>query len=162
MFSAAAVISNLRVNFAWRMLKNGLFATNSLNLNIVTVEETHFNLILDITLNLTSCFQKSMKTHHWQILSFFTIIWAPSPQKAKMCLGLWGNSEGPDHIKCAVWSGTSLSAKKIIGYYRMYEWRARIRWQFVHERDNLNVCILRMFESTFFVWYGPFTTNASG
>ena len=27
----------------------------------------------------------------------------------------------------AVWSGPSLSANRIIGYYRMYEWRAKIR-----------------------------------
>ena len=28
---------------------------------------------------------------------------------------------------CASWSGPSLSANKIIGYYRMYKWRAKTR-----------------------------------
>ena len=31
---------------------------------------------------------------------------------------------------CAVWSGPSVSANRIIGYYRMYEWRAKARMIF--------------------------------
>ena len=50
---------------------------------------------------------------------------------------------------CAVWSGSPLSAKRIIKYYRMYEWRAKARMKLlchVHAQNDLNLRILRMFE----------------
>ena len=59
----------------------------------------------------------------------------------------------------AVWSGPSLSANKIIGYYRMYEWRAKARmilcackrWSksanFEHVRRHV------------FAWGGPYDTQ---
>ena len=50
----------------------------------------------------------------------------------------------------AVWSGPSLSASRLIAYYRMYEWRAkRPGWYFVRAQDDQNLRSLRMFEGTF-------------
>ena len=47
---------------------------------------------------------------------------------------------------CAVWSGPSLSANRIIGYYKMYEWRANdLRMPGM----NMNLCILRIRKDTF-------------
>ena len=48
----------------------------------------------------------------------------------------------------AVWSGPLLSTNKSIGYYRIYEWRAKPGWYFVHVQDDLNPRIFRMFEGT--------------
>ena len=45
-----------------------------------------------------------------------------------------------------VWSGPSLSANRIIGYYSMYEYEQRPKWYFGRARDELN---LHMFEGTF-------------
>ena len=46
---------------------------------------------------------------------------------------------------CAVWSGPSLSANKIIGYFRRYEWREKLCFQ----KADLNLRILCMFEGIF-------------
>ena len=49
-----------------------------------------------------------------------------------------------------VWSGPSLTANKMIGYYRTYERRAKARHDTLcMRRVNLILCILRMFENTF-------------
>ena len=44
------------------------------------------------------------------------------------------------------WSGFSLSAKRIIGHYRMYQWRWNARMRLRMRGMNPNLCILRMFE----------------
>ena len=48
----------------------------------------------------------------------------------------------------AVWLKTSLSANRISGYYRMYEWRAKGEMILDHVQDDPNMRILRMFEGT--------------
>ena len=40
-------------------------------------------------------------------------------------------------------------ADKIIGYYGMYEWREKARMILFHALDDLNPCILCIFEGTF-------------
>ena len=49
----------------------------------------------------------------------------------------------------AVWSGPSLSANRIIGYYRMMDGEQRPGCYFAHAQDDMNLRILRMFEGTF-------------
>ena len=51
----------------------------------------------------------------------------------------------------AVQSGPLLSANRIIGYYRMYEWKAKgpEDTYFAHAHDDLNLHNLHMFEGTF-------------
>ena len=46
---------------------------------------------------------------------------------ATTCLLAYVNSKGPDWPAHSVWLGSSLFAKRIIGYYRMYEWKAKAR-----------------------------------
>ena len=58
---------------------------------------------------------------------------------AKTCLWAYVDSGGPDQTGCAVWSRPSLSANRIIGYYRMYEWHyenmpIQIHWKFHHKK----------------------------
>ena len=48
----------------------------------------------------------------------------------------------------AVWLGPSLSANRIIGHYRMYQWIANDRVTWRMRGMNLNLCILRMHEDT--------------
>ena len=48
----------------------------------------------------------------------------------------------------ADWSGPSLSSNRIIGYYRMYEWRAKPGLYFAL-KDDLNLRIWRVFKGTF-------------
>ena len=48
----------------------------------------------------------------------------------------------------AIWSGPSLSAKRNIGYVWM-ESKGPDDTYFVHAQDNLNLCILRVFEGNF-------------
>ena len=43
----------------------------------------------------------------------------------------------------------SLSAHKTIGYYRMYEWRAKTRMIFAHVQGDFNLRILHKFEGAF-------------
>ena len=50
---------------------------------------------------------------------------------------------------CAVWSEPSLSAKRIIWHYRMYQWRANAWMKLCMLGMTMNLCILRMFEDTF-------------
>ena len=92
---------------------------------------------------------------------------------------VWMESKGPR----AVWSGPSLSAYRMIGYYWVYEWRAkapaqsdqglhcsltewlatrectngeqRPGWYFVHGQDDLNLRILRIIEGTFSLHLAP-------
>ena len=63
--------------------------------------------------------------------------------------------------RCAVWSGPSLSAARIIGYYRMYQWSKGVRrictcpgWcefaQSLHARRH------------FFTWHNPYYVNILG
>ena len=47
----------------------------------------------------------------------------------------------------AVWSGPSLYANRIIGFYRINELTANAR--LIHAQDELGVCILFMLEGTF-------------
>ena len=56
--------------------------------------------------------------------------------------------------ECAVWSGPSLSANRIIGYYRVYEWRTRIivcacagQSESAHFAHVRGYC---------FAWHGPY------
>ena len=49
----------------------------------------------------------------------------------------------------AVWSGPSLSANRIVGYYRMYEWSAKARMTIRLAHYDPNLCNLRMLEGTF-------------
>ena len=49
----------------------------------------------------------------------------------------------------AGWSGPSLSANRIIGYYRIYEWWAWPGWYDAHAQDNLNLRILRISKALF-------------
>ena len=52
------------------------------------------------------------------------------------------------HIQ-AGWSGPSLSTKWNIPCYRKYEWTAKTGWYLTHAQDDLNLCILHIFEGTF-------------
>ena len=57
---------------------------------------------------------------------------------------------------CAVWSGPSLSANRIIGYYRMYEWRANARFDFAHawyESESVHFAYIRRH---IFAWREPY------
>ena len=56
---------------------------------------------------------------------------------------------------CAVWSGLSLSANRIIGYYRMYEWRVKTRMT-LRKHRMIWTRILRISEGTLFAWSGPY------
>ena len=49
------------------------------------------------------------------------------PRHGKTCFQAYADSEGPDQPKHAVSSEHSLSANRIVGHYRMYEWRANTR-----------------------------------
>ena len=49
----------------------------------------------------------------------------------------------------AVWSGPTLSANRIIRYFRMYQWRANARMKLCMRLMNQNLCIVRMLENTF-------------
>ena len=50
------------------------------------------------------------------------------PHHAKMLLCAYPDSEDQFNLRIgAVWSGLSPCANRIIGYYRMYEWRAKAR-----------------------------------
>ena len=51
---------------------------------------------------------------------------------------------------CADWSGPSLSAHKITGYYRIMNGEQRPGWYFAHAQNNLNMRILHMLEGIFF------------
>ena len=54
----------------------------------------------------------------------------------------------------AVRSGLSLSANRITGRYRMYEWRAKARMIiFAHAQDDLNLCVAHV-QRHFFDWRG--------
>ena len=60
------------------------------------------------------------------------------------------DSEGPAHLGfCTVCSEPSLSANRIIGFYRMFQWRAKALMNFEHVQDDVNPHILRTFESIF-------------
>ena len=48
-----------------------------------------------------------------------------------------------------VWSEPSLSANRITGHHRMYQWRANARMNICSCVRWLNLCILRMLEDTF-------------
>ena len=50
---------------------------------------------------------------------------------------------------CAVWSGPSLSAHRIIGYTECMNEEQRPGWYFVHSQVDLNLCILRVFDGNF-------------
>ena len=50
---------------------------------------------------------------------------------------------------CAVLSGPSMSATIIIGYYRMYEWKAKAQMIFRAAQDDLNLRNLRMCKGIF-------------
>ena len=56
----------------------------------------------------------------------------------------------------AVWSGPSLSANRIIGYYSMHLWRAKT-WYFVHAQDDLNL----NFELTFWSQFVESSSSAN-
>ena len=49
----------------------------------------------------------------------------------------------------AVSSGLSLYAKRIIGYYKIFNGEQRPGWYFAHSQDDLNLRILRTFEGMF-------------
>ena len=49
----------------------------------------------------------------------------------------------------AVWLGPSLSANRIIGYYRMYVRKAKVRMIFTYAQDDMNLRTFRMFKGTF-------------
>ena len=76
----------------------------------------------------------------WPDNEMYRLIWAPvytitksagsccshtiySPCPAQTCFLAYADGEDPDQpVHPAVWSGTSLLANRIIGYYRMNEW----------------------------------------
>ena len=55
----------------------------------------------------------------------------------------------------AVWSGPSLFTNRITGHNKMYEWRENALMRLRMRGMNLNLCILRMLEDTFFAWRSP-------
>ena len=60
---------------------------------------------------------------------------------AKVCFRAYADREGPDqsvHPR----SGPGLSANRIIGYYRIYKWGAKVLVGLCAQ-DDLNLCILR-------------------
>ena len=67
-----------------------------------------------------------------------------------MCLRAYADSEGPDqpaHPRSLI--GPLLSANRIIGYYRMFQWRANFRMRPCACQDYANLRKLRMLEGTF-------------
>ena len=50
---------------------------------------------------------------------------------------------------CVGWAGLSLSVNRIIGYNRIYEWKAKPGWYLPHAQDDVNPHILRMLEGIF-------------
>ena len=55
-----------------------------------------------------------------------------------------------------VLSGPALSASIIIGYYRMYLWRANAGRDLAHAQDDVNRHIMSMLEDTIFALRGLF------
>ena len=49
----------------------------------------------------------------------------------------------------AVWSRPSVSANRIIGYYKMYELKEKARMNFAPAQEELNLRLLHLFEGTF-------------
>ena len=76
----------------------------------------------------------------------YSIKWA---HQALMCLQVM--------CGCAAWPGHSLSANRIIRYYRMYEWKTKARmilcacagWSESAYNANFRRCF-------FFAWHGPY------
>ena len=95
----------------------------------------------------------------WQILFdrvtfhfIFFVIFLDGPRNAKRVFGHMWTAKAQISLRIrAVWSGPSLSAYRIIGYYRINEWRAKTRMTLAHAQHDLNTCmhILRIFEGTF-------------
>ena len=62
------------------------------------------------------------------VIAFWILKFNGKMDHAKTCLLTYADSEGPVSLRIrAVGSGPSLSANRIIGYYRVYEWRAKAR-----------------------------------
>ena len=59
---------------------------------------------------------------------------------------------------CAVWSGPSQSAYRIIERHRMYQWRANVRMRLCMRGINLNLRLLRIIEDLF-AWPGPYAVR---
>ena len=59
------------------------------------------------------------------------------PHQAKNCLQVVRIEKAQISLCiCTVWSGPSLSTNRIIGYYRMYKWRAKARMIFCMFKDT--------------------------
>ena len=79
------------------------------------------------------------------------------PCHAITCLRAYADSECPDqpaHPRSTI--GISLSDNKIIRYYIIYEWEAKVGWYIAHAQNDMNLCSLRMFEGTFSPGAAPF------
>ena len=82
------------------------------------------------------------------LFSLYTSIWA-APVMRKCIFGHKRTAKAQISLRIrAVWSGHSPSANRIIGYYRMYQWRANIRMRLCACVGWI-LCILRMLEDTF-------------
>ena len=57
---------------------------------------------------------------------------------------------------CAVWSGPSLSANRIIRHYTMYEWRAKAQGILCACTGWTEFAQFAHVQMHFFAWYGPF------
>ena len=60
---------------------------------------------------------------------------------------------------CGVWSGSSLSANRIIGYYRMFQWRANARMRFCACAGRWESVHFARAKRHFFAWSGPYITG---
>ena len=66
--------------------------------------------------------------------------WAPADSEGR---------DQPVHPCSLIRAYTVYTANRNIGYYRMYEWRAKSWMILAHMQDDLNLCILRLFEALF-------------
>ena len=77
------------------------------------------------------------KLHIWKP----NLKWAPPCENVSGCL--WTANAYIRLRNRAVRSGSSLSSNRIIGYYKMYEWRAKAQIIFCECADDLNLHVTR-------------------
>ena len=79
------------------------------------------------------------------------------PCHVKTCLRACRQWKLRSDCAFAVWSGPSLSANRIIRYYRMYNGEQRPGWHFAYLCRAIWICtFLCMFKCMFFAWRGPY------
>ena len=75
---------------------------------------------------------------------------------AKMCLRAYTDKDGLDQPAHPHMIRTSLSADRIIGYYRMYKWRAKPRLLLCAYAGWCESAHSAHVRRHFFAWYGPY------